>query len=400
MFKESFKIPESLEVRQETPEIIYEDKLNDLEERRREEFNILTEVGKEIPSEKNAEKRFKKANKLTAFALTTFIALGLAQESIQNRAFTQITAEKETTQVLQKINIEDLEKQRLKDFQKLKEIIQREKIEEKVEFLRKRYGEVMESFLYNNGISQTLEIFQKVKTGMEQKDPDILIKKTSPTAMTPGSILSNYYLKEKWTPLIKEQKLEKAGKNIEIINFEDPSVFSNETLKKTLESLPTIWFKSSVKSISYNPEIKSDRVGSMTPFGLSALMENDKRAPIEIFNREGGHSRMSILRVISHEIAHANDWLNSQVLSSQERINFLSETTQIYNNKNSYRSANIEQVENEDKFLESYIKVSEYWAEIAEKYISKDEEFKKNYPEDFKLAEKWFNQINSIEKTK
>ena len=56
------------------------------------------------------------------------------------------------------------------------------------------------------------------------------------------------------------------------------------------------------------------------------------------------------------------------------------------------------QVNFDDKKIQSYRKVSEYWAEICRSYFGENSEvFKESDPKDSQIVEKWFNRINGIE---
>lgn len=138
----------------------------------------------------------------------------------------------------------------------------------------------------------------------------------------------------------------------------------------------------------------------MENYGISAMLNQDVRAPIEVFDIPGGHTPESIFRTLHHEIAHSNDWQSSQVLSSQERINLLYEITQRYNQPDRFKSEYVEIIQHDDKFFEAYKKTSEYWAEIVANYFMDPENFRNNNPKDAELVEKWFSKINNIEKEK
>lgn len=171
MFKETFppiETPKSSEEK-EKPQVFYEEQLDNLEKLKQEELKALIESEKEIAVQEDPAKRTKRASKLTAYLLTTFIAFGLAQETLQNQALAQGFPEKKIEEVLKKIDVNKLEQERLKDYQELKKIIEEEKIEEKVKFLKEQYGSAIEHFLSIHKINETLHFLKMVKIGLEQK---------------------------------------------------------------------------------------------------------------------------------------------------------------------------------------------------------------------------------------
>ncbi len=398
MFKESIKPQNSIE--KEEPEVFYEQQLGNLDNLKQLEYETLSSLEKKITAEKDLEKRTNKSNKLTVFVLGSLIAFGITRESIQNRALAQNIPEKETRQVLNRINIEELENQRLIDVQRIENIFQEEKIEEKITFLKDYYAEAIQGFLSIRKISRTLDFLKIAKQGIRQNDPDVLVKKDFPLAMTPGSIISSL-AKENWTVLNKEQKLEKS-KDIKINGFESVAGFSNEDVETYLKSkYSPQWFRGSTKEIVFVPEIRKideryEKAGETKSYGISAMIEKDERAPLAVYEISQGHTRESVLETIDHELAHNNDWQNSMILSNQERINLFYGVTQRYNEEDRFKSNYIESIKIEDKSLERYVKTKEYWAKIVENYMTDKDKFEKSFPKDANLVKKWFNIINDI----
>lgn len=399
MSKESFQPLEFFP--EKKPEIFLEEQIDNLEKLKQEELEFFLEKEKEIDKE-DPRKGAKNKAKLAAYLLITFIALGTAKEGLENRAIAQTIPEKKTEIVLEKTDADKLEKERLEDYQKLKKTIEEEKIAEKLDFLEKQYDGAIENFLSFQKISQTLSFLEKLEANLKKGDPNALVNKDFPRAMTLGSVISNFS-RENWTVFNEKQKLEKSQEEITIKGFENFPGASNEEIKNLLQKYPKTWLQNSTKEIIYVPEIqKVDKRyvkgGEARPYGVSAMLEKDIRTPIKIFEIPQEHIKNSILEttleVLHHEIAHNNDWESSQILSSQERINFLYDITQRYNSENRFKSSYVESIKIKDKFLESYIKTKEYWAEIMMNHLLYGEQFEASHPEDAKICQKWFNLIN------
>jgi hypothetical protein len=380
----------------------YRNKVDTLQELARQENKSLCEIRERISQEENIETRRRKMSWLQLLLITTTIAFNVALTSLQNRALAQSTPEQKVVYILGKEEIERFEKERLTHYLQLKRIIEEEKIKEKLEFLRKLYGHALDGFLSLHKINQTLELLEKVEKGLTENDPNILVDKDFPLGATYGSFLSNYF-KNHWVVLSKEEKLQRSRKDIIVQGFEKLPGFSNEEIKRVLEKIyPPQWLLGSTREITYVDEIvRIDETfvkgGHTRSYGFSALAEEDIRAPIVVFNIPGGYTKEILYLILHHELAHNNDWQNSLLLSNQERINFLYEVTLRYLNPDSFKSDYVQSIKIEgDEKAELYLKVTEFWAEIVAAYFLNRDEFKKNYPEDAKLVERWFNRINDI----
>jgi len=98
--------------------------------------------------------------------------------------------------------------------------------------------------------------------------------------------------------------------------------------------------------------------------------------------------------VFSHELGHQNSWMFNRSLSGKERIEFLSDV--LKNFKKAEKSESVESmsgyvyaVENSDKEIETYVKVTEWWAELCQNYFSYPQYFKEYFPQESALVEKW-----------
>lgn len=109
----------------------------------------------------------------------------------------------------------------------------------------------------------------------------------------------------------------------------------------------------------------------------------------------------------SHELGHLNDWSSKINLTSLERVEFLKEVTELFEEEDSFRdtAGYIDSINNPDKYKELYCKVTEYWATLCEYYLSFSEGSKIMSEKELSLIKKWllrgendsFNVSESIE---
>ena len=365
------------------------------------EISTFSDAEKAAMINPSVEKRKVKFTKLNAYILSSLLAFGIASEALTNKAAAGEIKEKKP-RLIEKINVGQLERQRMNDYKQLKKIIEEEKIEEKIAALKEEYGQTIDGFLYLNKINRSLEAAKNI----DEKDPECFVNKRSPYMMTPGSVLSNVF-QEKWRPLTPEQKLEKA-KEMAISGFGNVEGLSDAAVGQELKKkYPAVWLSGSVKEIDFVPSIryqydeagkpKSYVFGSTRAFGEEAMMENDTRAVLKIYS-EPEQTPKGLLETTDHEIGHKNDWENSRVLSNQQRINFLYDATEVFKDPSHFETPYVASQKNEDKGFENYLKVKEYWAELVKTIFNlKGEEkevFGRQHPKDIQFFEKWFKIIN------
>jgi len=81
-----------------------------------------------------------------------------------------------------------------------------------------------------------------------------------------------------------------------------------------------------------------------------------------------------IENILSHEMAHANDWVSDMELSNEERLDLLLAVGSRLDAVPRYGSNYVEAIENKNKKTERYFKAQEYWAEISAQYFRDPDE--------------------------
>ena len=389
---EAFPMQEFEEVEKETEFVMREQKIDEL---LIEERNILEKAGSKL-SKKNR-------SRLMMYLLTGAMAFGFAKEALTQESTTQKLYDKEKkAKIIEKPDMESkLEEERKSSFNRMREVLEKHNTGDKIEYLKNKYGDVISGFLKMRGISNTLEFFKQVEEGLSNNDENIFVNKDFVYASTAGSILSRYG-HEYWTNLDKDQK-EVISKEITINGFENIPGCTNEMVREILEnSYSKSWLKGSTKELNYVPETQTIndstyKAGQVVAYGISAMIKRDVRAPLTIYASPDGDSVESVIDVIHHELAHSNDWENSMILSAQQRVDMFYDIANRFEDEDRYKSNYVENmISHEDKQMELYIKTSEYWAEISRRFYGMNgDKFKKDFPKDAELVEKWENIISN-----
>lgn len=76
------------------------------------------------------------------------------------------------------------------------------------------------------------------------------------------------------------------------------------------------------------------------------------------------------LRVIGHELGHANDWSTNQHLSTDERYDLLLKILERVEADDRFKSDYVENIKLEDWQAQLYSRAREYWGEIVGQYFT------------------------------
>lgn len=160
---------------------------------------------------------------------------------------------------------------------------------------------------------------------------------------------------------------------------------------KTIEgNIDKIELKSEIKKVSsgYKSErILAEQTHSFTNEVLFFADPSCKN------NQESAKETVSSLDwTFSHALGHKNDFIQNNHLTTAERVEFLFEVTGAFEKPGSYRDilGNIESMHDPEKQKENFYKVREYWAEIAQYYLTFPESIGSRLsPKEIALIEKW-----------
>ena len=355
------------------------------------------------------ERQTQKRRHLTSLVLSTLIALGTAEQVLAQQKpggpssgggpAIEKVADKELT--------DSLYRERRADYETLRRLVEKEKVGEKIEQLKRKFGGVINNFLEIHRIKRDLKILAELTKEEEKKS--VFVSESFPQAMTLGSIISDAY-RRRW----KEPEWTKGQFSVEgfgaIINLSDAEV------KSVVENkFPTQYLTGTLSGIKFDPRVKTEDkmmiLGEVTELGIGRLArENDWRTPITIYNTPEELTMEKLVAVLGHELGHVNDWSNSLMLGSSERVELLSDVAERAGASDRFQSTYVETIAPDDlnrryigklpagtdqQQLLNYIRTTEYWAELTAEYFNHPAELKANHPNDFAMVEKWLSRINN-----
>lgn len=174
--------------------------------------------------------------------------------------------------------------------------------------------------------------------------------------------------------------------------YEKFDTLKEETFEKIIyETYPKNWFLGEVKSISFLN--KKDDNDDTNQYGknIEAAAEmsmNDEAMNFfdykDYFRKDQSHL---LFEVLSHEVAHANDWSTNGSLKPKERIDLLIDVASRLDQEDRFYSYYVEEsIITKDPQNKLYTKSTEYWAEICGEYFTNGKE--NLSPKDVELIER------------
>jgi hypothetical protein len=298
---------------------------------------------------------------------------------------------------------ESILKQYRKNFELLKNEIEREKLRDKVSLLKQKYGGVLNNFFVIHRIESDLEFLDKVE---KRKDSAETFVRLNPYVMTPGSIVSNAY-ELRW------RKPEIGNKGFSSENLESIPGFDKAKFQELLGKYPGGYLESSLSGVRFSSRVNVrggvEILGEVRGYDMERLSDKDTRSPMIIYNTKEGMDFEGFADTFKHEVHHGNDWQNNHLLTSTERINMLLEVTGRIESDDRYRSQYVEGLDEAESIQRLkqelpqgtspeqvllYVKATEYWAEIAKAYFENPDGFKVNHPKDYELAKRWVARLS------
>ncbi len=244
------------------------------------------------------------------------------------------------------------------DWSAYKRTIASSKVRENLAYLEQKYGDELHTIIKDTKLH--LETFDRV-VAKEQKGEDISRDVATLAALTDYKLF--YSIKEALSR--GREIMVKATNNPPTIQgFELEKDFTNSNVRKRLEKafgLP--WLFGGLDKLIYHDEEKMGKT-----FGYFATAGNRQ---VDLFKYPFSEYPAIFLRIMSHELAHLHDWGESAVLTIPERINFLRETTEIFERRDGYKDPYVEKdIPNENKELSKQAIVlaqaREFWAVLNE----------------------------------
>jgi len=217
-----------------------------------------------------------------------------------------------------------------------------------------------------------------------------------------------------------EAKADTKPKNPPINGFNKLHSKLDDSMLKRIWSekyYPKDWINERVKEIKY---VESEDSIPVVPdeYGLDPKKwkaaaqfspQPIEKGKITFFRPAGSLSEDASARQIvaaldccfSHELGHANDWIEED-LNFKQRVEFFYDVSRQCFEQGRLTTNYVEAIRNENPQKERYYKTVEYWAEMCKIYFGVPEEFKKADPEAFALVDKYVKmedpKYNCVEK--
>ncbi len=165
---------------------------------------------------------------------------------------------------------------------------------------------------------------------------------------------------------------------------------------------PKGWLDGEVGEVAYNPkEVSGHTIKGQEAIVGGFFMKIEKSPtssyPAIVLNGEQGTD----LQVITHELAHANDWENDMDLNILDRAKLLLAVKErIENQAKHAQGLDQDQRDYYQSYGDGtkngeYRAAKEYWASICEKFFNTPENFQKASPEDFALVQEYARKNQS-----
>jgi hypothetical protein len=186
------------------------------------------------------------------------------------------------------------------------------------------------------------------------------------------------------------------------------SGFSDKRVQKELEKrFDKRWLYGSASVFVYVPMEKYAQTFQVSGEAENASMLNiftkngDER--VVVYRSEDAKNMTGLLDILSHEIAHHQDWESNNRLPIQERLAFLVEVTSRLESDDRCRFPYVEETipgeyKDASPGFVKYRQAREYWASLNERYdrdrmFVKYNDLKTYYSKDYKLVEQWRRRL-------
>lgn len=190
---------------------------------------------------------------------------------------------------------------------------------------------------------------------------------------------------------VKKETIGEEPIEVGVGNFEEVETTNEEIKNLLLKTYPKNWLER-VKGLV------------LVPYQLEAPTEyNVKGRAIAIADKRGepggaeivfSQNLSNVFSAMSHELGHANDWLNRTDLPQAYRIKLLRLVVERLDKGDRYRSPYVESIINKNPQKQLMHRATEYWGEIIQFYFDQPKEAKTRLsPYDLDLIEKFLRDV-------
>jgi hypothetical protein len=283
------------------------------------------------------------------------------------------------------------------DWERCKSEIAKLSIREDIKFIENVFGKSGQSITFKAKEDLTL-IDQLMET--EKSGTDLIRTKAQKDLLE--AALGEYKLfwrVEHFSKIAKESY--KASPQPQIKGFEKTK-WGNDGVRKLLDNFDTRWVGGNVSSVEYIDEVESlktfDVAGYAFNEGLPGMFYKSGEEKVVIHKSSDIESKDNFNELLAHEIAHHNDWANTNALTLPERLRFLREIGERLLAEDHCYSHYVdvqipEEYKDQGPEFVKYRQAKEYWAMLNGSYDSRKDLLLKNQPKDHALVQDWRDKI-------
>lgn len=176
------------------------------------------------------------------------------------------------------------------------------------------------------------------------------------------------------------------------IQLEEGAIEGEDIQQILQETFPIGWVNNEVGAIRQSDETQHTHYQHLGGIKYKALAScyrqgvgKDKEKTEIVYHGDAKTEFTgNLIDSFSHEIAHANDWVSDNEMSTLERVNLLLKIYKRLKSPDRYLSYYVESIQGKDLKEQNYNRAVEYWAEISEQYFK---DASRLHIDDFRLVD-------------
>ncbi|MBI2035203.1 MAG: hypothetical protein HYT12_00790 [Candidatus Liptonbacteria bacterium] len=248
-------------------------------------------------------------------------------------------------------------------------------------------GRAQKEFLHSQERSARTEYWRKSGENLRERVEKMIIKAQQKENEENEEIEKDFELREQKMVQIREifgdhaflgYRAKEGREGVAVGNFKfqyaggEIQISAEHMREAVMAGFPRRW-AGEIKTIAQVGEIKKANVqyGLRGDWNTLATTTKNLIAEEDItFYKDSESNPRDFFYILSHEIGHANDWGSDNEMNFSERFDLLLAMRERLRSEDRHISDYVENIKNEDKQKELYLKASEYWAEICAAYFS------------------------------
>lgn len=259
----------------------------------------------------------------------------------------------------------------IEQWESYKKIILESKIKDNIQYIESKLGQAAAPFLFK--VKEDMFLFDQLLED-EKKGVDLSQGDNRGLVIQALRDFHLFYDSATYEKIGRISMEEVRHNPPEFIGFEHLPKDGNQGIKEVLETrLDAAWLYGNISSFRFSRSVQKAKTfqiaGEALSDRLNGIFYRSFRESIVIYDTPYLKDPRELRSVINHEIAHHNDWQNSNVLTMQERMQFFRDVLERLESPEHIVFPYIENdIPKEYKDLTKeeikLIQAEEYWAEI------------------------------------